>query len=152
MAERMRFVMAVEKREEAFAAICRQFGVSRKAGYKWLGRYREAGIEGLLDRSRAPHHRPQALADDIAERCLAVRQAHPTWGPLKVRAFLERQAPLIERPAASTIGLLFDREGLTVKQAAAQEPALERALRPLWGGQRRLVPRLQGLVPDGRWR
>ena len=30
--ERMRFVMAAEKREEPFAAICRQFGVSRKGG------------------------------------------------------------------------------------------------------------------------
>ena len=34
--ERMRFVMAVREREEAFAAVCRQFGVSRRTGYKWL--------------------------------------------------------------------------------------------------------------------
>ena len=40
--ERMRFVIAVEKREEAFAAICRKFGVSRRAGYKWPARYRFA--------------------------------------------------------------------------------------------------------------
>ena len=39
--ERMRFVIAVEKREESFAAICRQFGVSRRVGYKWLGRFEE---------------------------------------------------------------------------------------------------------------
>jgi putative transposase len=43
MDERMRFVIAVEKREEPFAAVCRRFGVSRKAGYKWVGRYREGG-------------------------------------------------------------------------------------------------------------
>ena len=58
--ERMRFVMAVEQREEAFALVCRRFGVSRKTGYKWLARYREAGVEGLRDRSRAPLHHPQA--------------------------------------------------------------------------------------------
>ena len=114
--ERMRFVMAAEKREEPFAAICRQFGVSRKAGYKWLARYREAGVEGLLDRSRAPLNRRQAIGEEVAERCLAVRRAHPTWGPLKARAFLERRAPSIDWPAPSTIGLLFDREGLTVKR------------------------------------
>ena len=90
--ERMRFVMAAEKREEPFAAICRRFGVSRKVGYKWLGRYQEAGVEGLFDRSRASLNHPQAFAEEIAERCLAVRRAHPTWGPLKVRAFLERRA------------------------------------------------------------
>ena len=114
--ERMRFVIVAESQDEPFAALCRQFGVSRRVGYKWLARYRQAGVEGLLDRSRAPHHHPQAIAQEIAERCLAMRRARPTWGPLKVRAFLERQAPSIDWPAASTIGVLFDREGLTVKR------------------------------------
>jgi transposase InsO family protein len=114
--ERMRFVMAVEGREEAFAAVCRQFGVSRKTGYKWLERHREDGVAGLVDRSRAPLHHPQAVADEIAERCLWVRREHPTWGPVKVRAWLERRAPQTAWPAVSTIGALFDREGLTVKR------------------------------------
>jgi putative transposase len=70
--------MAAEKREEPFAAICRRFGVSRKVG--WLGRYQEAGVEGLFDRSRAPLNHPQAFAEEIAERCLVVRRAHPRPG------------------------------------------------------------------------
>src|SRR6266702_2947523 len=114
--ERMRFVMAIEGQEEAFAAVCRRFGVSRKTGYKLLGRYREAGVQGLTDWSRAPLNHPQAIAQEIAEPCLAVRRAHPTWGPVKVRAWLERRAAEIAWPAASTIGALFDREGLTVKR------------------------------------
>jgi putative transposase len=114
--ERMRFVMAVEERDETFAMVCRRFGISRKTGYKWLGRYVAAGVEGLIERSRAPLNHPQALTEMIAERCLAVRRAHPTWGPVKVRAWLSRRAPRTEWPAASTIGALFDREGLTVKR------------------------------------
>src|SRR3990170_4861467 len=114
--ERMRFVMAVEERDEAFAAVCRRFGVSRKSGYRWLERYREDGVAGLLERSRAPLHHPQAMTEEIAEHCLAVRRAHPTWGPVKVRAWLERRAPEAGWPATSTIGALFDREGLTVKR------------------------------------
>src|ERR1700676_2534114 len=114
--ERMRFVIAAEKHEESLAAVCRRFGVSRRVGYKWLERYQEAGIAGLWDRSRAPLHHPQAVAEEIAERCLAVRRAHPSWGPRKVRAFLERQATGTDWPVASTIGSLFDREGLTVKR------------------------------------
>jgi transposase len=112
----MRFVIAAEKHEEPFAGVCRRFGVSRRGGYKWLGRYQEAGVEGLLDRSRAPRHHPQAIANGLLERCLAVRRAHPSWGPLKVRAYLERCAPARDWPAVSTIGALFDREGLTVKR------------------------------------
>jgi transposase InsO family protein len=114
--ERMRFVMAIEERDKAFAAVCRQFGVSRKTGYKWVERYREGAVEGLLDRSRAPLHHPHAMTDEIAERCLAVRREHPTWGPVKVRAWLERRAPRTAWPVASTIGALFDREGLTVRR------------------------------------
>jgi transposase InsO family protein len=114
--ERMRFMVAVEKCEESFAAICRRFGVSRRVGYKWLARFEEEGAAGLLDRSRAPLHHPQALAPAIAEHCLEVRRRYPTWGPVKVRAYLERQRPKTDWPAASTIGELFDREGLTVKR------------------------------------
>ena len=114
--QRMRFVLTAEAGEEPMAALCRRFGISRRIGYKWLGRYREAGVAGLEDRSRAPLNHPQAVAAAIAERCLAVRRAHPTWGPLKVRAWLARQQPEAGWPAASTIGALFDREGLTVKR------------------------------------
>jgi len=114
--ERMRFVMTVEEEEEAFAALCRRFGVSRKTGYKWLERYRAGGVADLIDRSRAPVHHPQALTEQIAERCVAVRRAHPSWGPLKVRGWLERRTPRTQWPATSTIGALFDREGLTVKR------------------------------------
>ena len=106
--ERMRFMVAIEKGEESFAAICRRFGVSRRIGYKWLARFEAEGAAGLLDRSRAPLHHPQGIAANIAERCLEVRRAHPTWGPVKV--------PKTDWPAASTIGELFDREGLTVKR------------------------------------
>jgi transposase InsO family protein len=56
------------------------------------------------------------VTEEIAERCLAVRRAHPTWGPVKVRAWLERRVPRTAWPAASTIGTLFDREGLTVRR------------------------------------
>ena len=116
MDERMRFVLAAERQEEAFAALCRRFGVSRKTGYKWLDRYEAEGVEGLMDRSRTPHAHPHAVSATIAARCLGVRRAHPTWGPLKVRAYLERSDAAIAWPAASTIGTLFDREGLTVKR------------------------------------
>jgi putative transposase len=114
--ERMRFVIAVEAREASFAALCRRFGMSRRIGYKWLGRYQEFGVEGLVDLSRAPLNHPQAVPPAVAERCLEVRRRYPTWGPVKVRAYLARRDPQTAWPAASTIGELFDREGLTVKR------------------------------------
>ena len=125
--KRMRFVLAVEAGEEAVAALCRRFGLSRKSGYKWLERYRAAGVDGLSDRSRAPLSHPRAVPAAIFEACLAVRHAHPTWGPVKVRAWLERRTPDVRWPAASTIGALFDRAGLTVKRKRRRRAVPSRA-------------------------
>jgi putative transposase len=116
MDERARFVLAVEAGEEPMAAACRRFGISRQCGYEVLARWRAEGAAGLADRSRAPLSHPQAVAAERREACLAVRRAHPTWGPVKVRAWLERREPATRWPAASTIGTLFDHEGLTVKR------------------------------------
>jgi hypothetical protein len=52
-----------------------------------------SGVEGLFDRSRAPLNHPHAVVQEAAERYLAVRRAYPTWGPVKVPAYLERPAP-----------------------------------------------------------
>src|SRR5260370_30568578 len=94
--ERMRFVIAAEKHEESFAAVCRRFGVSRRVGYKWLARYEEAGVAGLYDPSRAPLHHPQSIVDELAERCLAVRRGPPDPGPRKGSG--PRRAPRTPRP------------------------------------------------------
>jgi putative transposase len=49
------------------------------------------------------------VAEELLEACLALRRQHPTWGPEKVKAALERRSPGRPWPAASTIGALFDR-------------------------------------------
>jgi putative transposase len=114
--ERMRFVLALEAAGESFSLTCQRFGVSRKTGWKWRERYRSEGVAGLADRSRSPLAHPQAIEAVVWEECLAVRRAHPTWGPVKVLMWLERRWPERRWPAASSIGALFDREGLTVKR------------------------------------
>ena len=114
--ERLRFVLAVEGGGESFSATCRRFGVSRRTGYKWVSRYREEGASGLSDRSRAARRYPRSMPEAVSAACLSVRREHPCWGPVKVRAWLCRRAPGVAWPAASTIGCLFDREGLTVKR------------------------------------
>ena len=72
--ERMRFVLAVEASEEAVAALCRRSGISRRVGYKWLSRYRAAGVAGLADRSRAPLCHPQAVATGRVRKVLQKRR------------------------------------------------------------------------------
>jgi putative transposase len=114
MDERMQFIAAWQKDEASKAELCRQYGISRRTGYKWAGRYAAEGIAGLQERSRAPHHHRHQVAPAIAAAALRVRRAHPRWGPRKVLAWLAARRPEVAWPVASTLGELFDAAGLTV--------------------------------------
>jgi transposase-like protein len=50
---RMRLVNALVAEEDSMTALCEEYGVSRKTGYKWLSRFRAEGPSGLTERSRA---------------------------------------------------------------------------------------------------
>jgi len=111
--ERFRFIEEWKSEDWSLAELCEQFGVTRKTGYKWLERHAAGGMEGLRDRSRAPHRHPNALDEAREERILQVRAEHPFWGARKIHAFLER-AGAMAVPAVSTIGQLLKTNGLTI--------------------------------------
>ena len=113
MEERMRLVAAGLAGEESMSELCEEFGVSRKTGYKWMQRYLEQGPAGLAEHSRAPRVVPWAISQAQAEAITGVRQAHPSWGPKKLRAKLLERAPEQRWPAPSTIGELLRRTGLS---------------------------------------
>ncbi len=94
------------------AALCREFGISRKTGYKVRDRYLEEGLAGLMDRSRRPQRSPNRTPKDIVELIVGLREARPTWGPKKLRWYLERHHLGVALPAESTIAVILKREGL----------------------------------------
>ena len=49
----------------SMASLCREFGISRKTGYKIFERYEECGLEGLTDRARRPHRYANQLPEQI---------------------------------------------------------------------------------------
>ena len=112
MDEKMSFVADCLRGDVPMAALCEDYGISRKTGYKWLDRYREHGPAGLEDRSRAPHRHGRSMAPEVAEAIVALRRERPHWGPRKLRAVLMRDHPDQVWPAASTMGELLRAEGL----------------------------------------
>lgn len=109
--ERLRFISLVNESEETFAALCEQFGISRKTGYKWVARYEASGPRGLEARGPIAHTFPHATPTSVLDALLELRKERPTWGPKKLRTCLESQG--VERvPAASTIGELLKKHGL----------------------------------------
>ncbi len=72
--------------------LCRDFGISRKTGYKWLERYRAAGGESLGDRSRRPHTSPSRTDDATVEEVLRIRAAsNNAWGGRKIALTLAKE-------------------------------------------------------------
>lgn len=86
---REEFLGLTRNAEVSFSELCRRFGISRKTGYKWRGRYRESGACGLADRSRRPKHSPRRSEAAIEEKVLAVRDRYG-WGARKIKICLER--------------------------------------------------------------
>jgi transposase len=111
--ERLRFIREYQARKLSMTELCLRFGISRITGYKWLRRYQEAGQAGLQDRSRAPHSHPNQVLQEVESAVIASRAQHPLWGPVKLRRWLEREAPEITWPAPSTIGEILRRNGLS---------------------------------------
>ncbi len=72
MDERLRFVARLLE-GEGMSEVCRDFGISRKTGYKIFNRYKDEGQETLTDRSRRPvryaNQRPEIAPNEILGTC-----------------------------------------------------------------------------------
>lgn len=92
--------------------LCRRFNIRPRILYKWLDRYRQAGVAGLLDHSRRPHRSPSQTSPEMEAAVLAVRQENPVWGGRKIRRTLERRGLLA--PSPSTITGILRRNGMAM--------------------------------------
>jgi transposase InsO family protein len=91
------------------ARTCRHFGISRKAFYKWVARYKAHGDAGLCDRSRAPRRCPHAKSKDIVSKVLYLRQNYH-FGPARIALYLRRYHSI--RVAHSTVHRILQKHGL----------------------------------------
>ena len=96
--------------ELPMTALCEDYGISRKTGYKWLGRSR-ARPGGLVERSRAPHRHGRSMAPEMAEAIVALRRHRPHWGPRKLRAVLMGERPEAVWPAPARWAICCVRKG-----------------------------------------
>jgi putative transposase len=115
MDERLRFVARVIEGEK-MAVICRDFGISRKTGYKIFERYKDCGLEGLKDRSRRPYRQANQLPFQLESLILRLKRQRPSWGAPKIREKIRRQYSGIHLPAISTVHAVLDRHGLVSKE------------------------------------
>ncbi|MDX8516539.1 IS481 family transposase [Mesorhizobium captivum] len=140
MEERLRFVARLLD-GEGMSAVCREFGISRKTGYKIFNRYRQEGLEALCDRSRRPVRYANQLPEQIERLIVESKRDKPHWGARKIRELLIRKlAGDVRIPARSTVHAVLDRHGL-VSQARKRNRANKAVGTPL----------SQAAVPNDLW-
>jgi len=112
MEERLRFVARLLEGEE-MSGLCREFGISRKTGYRLWSRYKDQGLEAFSDRSRRPVRYGNQLPMQVETMIVTCKREKPHWGARKIRELLLRRLPHAVRvPAKSTIHAVLDRHGL----------------------------------------
>ncbi|ENN84891.1 putative transposase [Rhizobium freirei PRF 81] len=112
MEERLRFVARLLE-GEGMSDVCREFGISRKTGYKIFNRYKDDGLEALTDRSRRPVRYANQLPVPVEAMIVRLKKDKPHWGARKIRELLvKRLAGDVRIPAKSTVHAILDRHGL----------------------------------------
>jgi len=138
MEERLRFVARLLE-GEAMTEVCREFGISRKTGYKIFDRYKEHGLEALSDRSRRPVRYAHQLPSQLESLIVRLKAEKPHWGARKIRELLVRRLDGdIRVPAKSTIHAVLDRNGLVKHGGRPRHRA-------------RGTPLSQGTTPNDLW-
>src|SRR5262245_2132708 len=122
MSQRARFAVEFSSCLYTMSELCRRYGISRKTGYKWAQRFAESETPDWTDRSRRPRSCPHCTTSSVESELLELRGQHPSWGPRKLRAWLESRRPEIEWPAASTVGDILKRNGLVRARRFSQRP------------------------------
>ncbi len=114
MNQRTEFVLRAMRNVEPFNALCREYGISRKTGYKWKQRFCEKGLDGLSDQSRKPQSSPNELDEDTVCEIIKLKMAHRSWGPTKIHAIYARTHPSSELPSVSSVKRILDKAGLVL--------------------------------------
>ena len=121
MSQKIEFVERAMKPGARMSVLCREFGVSRETGYKWLNRFKREGPDGLDERSRRPHASPLATAEEVVAAVLEVREAYPRRGPKKLFVLLERKLGT-STPSVATIARILKRFGMVRRKSRFPRP------------------------------
>jgi transposase InsO family protein len=117
MTEKIKFIANyLDDSFDSFNELCLFYGISRKTGYKYVEQYQKEGLDGLKERSRAPHHHGRKTADWKESSILDVRDKHKTWGGKKILNWLSQEYSNVDWPAKSTIDDILKRNGLVRKR------------------------------------
>src|SRR5436309_615027 len=119
MEERTEFALRA-MRTLNFRALCQQYGISAKTGYKWRERFWRKGLAGMAEESRRPKSHSEQLPEEEVCEIVRLKLAHMAWGPRKIRElYLRRHG---EAASESTFKRVLERVALTQRRRRRRAP------------------------------
>ena len=121
-----------------FRALCQEYGISAKTGYKWKERFLREGIKGMEEQSRRPQSHAAQLPEETVCEIVRLKLAHRSWGPRKIRELYRRRHQ--EVASESSFKRVLERAGLTQKRRRRRAGEAGR----VWAG-------CEGTCPNQMW-
>lgn len=109
---RKEFIVAAQNTNN-FSSLCREFGITRKTGYKWIERAKET--DNLSDRSHARKNISNKTDLETEKLILSVRADNPAWGGKTIRKVLENQG-YENLPCIKTFNNIIKRNGFVSEE------------------------------------
>ena len=92
---RIEFAVRATQKRESMTALCKEFGICRATGYKWLERWRQGPLESFGERSRRPKSSPTQTPARIEELVVELRRRLPDWGAPKLAYRLKKETGIV---------------------------------------------------------
>jgi len=127
--QRIEFVNLSLKEIMTHTELCREFGITRKTGYKWLRRFENGGYPALVDMSRKPRSHAQQLTEEEIITIIKLKQNFPNWGAKKIAKLMERSNKTERIPSISSINRVLDKAGLVKKRRKKRVDTSQQTLR-----------------------
>ena len=112
---REEFVKRVLSKEKSKSELCREYGISRPTGDKWLNRFLLG--DDFSNKSRAPFKTVNKTPEAMEQFIVEYRKKYPAIGAVKIHRMLQDEG-YSDIPCASTINEIFKRNGLISKEAS----------------------------------
>lgn len=145
------FIRSYQSGLYTISELAHQYQISRPTAYKWIERFTVQGEAGLHDQSRRPHSCAHQADPQVRRFLIEQRKQHPSWGPLKILAYVQHKAeaggpdnaPFVpiaaQLPAPSTLGDWLVQEGLVQRRKqrakaarSPQQPLVAQAPNDVW--------------------
>ena len=97
----LRLQMVERSKKVGISQTAREYRTTRNTVRKWKERYRQEGLRGLEDRSRAPQRIPHKTPKELEDKVIKLRESHPAWGPERLK--LQFELPISTKAIARII-------------------------------------------------